>query len=245
MNARYRQQQFFLKNTLRGSSLVQILIYANLIMFTLMVLHGTILGLGMKAILNPPTDLMVHWGAQYWPWVLNHGEWWRCITYAFTHGGLIHVGFNMVVLYQVGPLLEAEIGWTRLLSVYTFSTIIATLAGLLWHPVAVVVGASGAIFGLIGFSISYYHRVGGGIGLQRRNFMFQWAVMAFVFGFIVGADNAAHLGGAVAGLVLGWFMPISIRSQRSTDKLFKGLAVLCTLMIIVSIAFIPISWLLN
>ena len=182
MNANYRRQQFFLKNSLRGSSLVQILIYANLILFTLMVLHGTVRGLGMQAILNPPIDLMVHWGGQYWPWVLQHGEWWRCITYAFTHGGLIHLGFNMVVLYQVGPLLEAEIGWSRLLSVYTFSTIIATLAGLFWHPVSVVVGASGAIFGLIGLSVSFYHRVGGAIGLQRRNFMFQWALMAFIFG---------------------------------------------------------------
>ncbi|MCW8858625.1 MAG: rhomboid family intramembrane serine protease, partial [Deltaproteobacteria bacterium] len=190
-------------------------------------------------------DLMVHWGAQYWPWVLNNGEWWRCITYAFTHGGLIHLGFNMVVLYQVGPLLETELGWPRLLTVYLFSTIIATLAGLMWHPVSVVVGASGAIFGLIGFSISFYHRVGGGIGLQRRNFMLQWALMAFVFGFIVGADNAAHLGGAVAGALLGWFMPISIRNQRKTDRLFKGIAIASSLMIAISIAFIPISWLFS
>ncbi|MBN1959142.1 MAG: rhomboid family intramembrane serine protease [Desulfuromonadales bacterium] len=245
MNARYRNQQFFLKNSLRGSSLVQILIYANLILFTLMVLHGTVMGLGMKAIMNPPVDLMAHWGAQYWPWVLNNGEWWRCITYAFTHGGLIHLGFNMVVLYQVGPLLEAEIGWPRLLTVYMTSTLLATLAGLIWHPVAVVVGASGAIFGLIGFSITFYHRVGGGLGLQRRNFMFQWAVMAFVFGFIVGADNAAHLGGAIAGAAMGWFMPISIRSQRKTDGLFKWIAMGCAVAIVISIVFIPISWLAN
>ena len=243
MNARYRHQQFFLKNSLKGNSLVQILIYANLILFTLMVLHGTILGLGMRAIMNPPADLMAHWGAQYWPWVLNNGEWWRCITYAFTHGGLIHLGFNMVVLYQVGPLLEAELGWPRLLTVYILSTLLATLAGLVWHPVSVVVGASGAIFGLIGFSITFYHRIGGGLGLQRRNFMFQWAVMAFVFGFIVGADNAAHLGGAIAGAVMGWFMPINIRSQRKTDGFFKGVAMACALAIVVSIVFIPISWL--
>ena len=234
MNANYRRQQFFLKNSLRGSSLVQILIYANLILFTLMVLHGTVRGLGMQAILNPPIDLMVHWGGQYWPWVLQHGEWWRCITYAFTHGGLIHLGFNMVVLYQVGPLLEAEIGWSRLLSVYTFSTLIATLAGLFWHPVSVVVGASGAIFGLIGFSVSFYHRVGGAIGIQRRNFMFQWALMAFIFGFVVGADNAAHLG---------WIMPVSIRNQRRTDGLFKSLALVCLVLIVISIAMIPVSWL--
>ncbi len=243
MNAHYRRQQFFLRNSLRGSSLVQILIYANLILFTLMVLHGTVIGLGMRAIMNPSPSLMVHWGGQYWPMVLNDGEWWRCITYAFTHGGLIHLGFNMVVLYQVGPLLETEIGWSRLMTVYTSSAIVATLAGLFWHPAVVVVGASGAIFGLIGFSVSFYHRVGGGIGIQRRNFMFQWALMAFVFGFLVGADNAAHLGGAVAGAALGWFMPVSIRNQRKTDGIFKGVAIFFVLITIISIAFIPISWL--
>lgn len=245
MNAHYRRQQFFLKSSLHGNSLVQILIYANLALFTLMVLHGTILGLGMQAIMNPPPRLMVHWGGQFWPYVLQHTEWWRCITYAFTHGGLIHLGFNMVVLYQVGPLLESEIGWTRLLTVYTSSAIFATIAGLFWHPNSVVVGASGAIFGLIGFSISYYHRVGGGIGIQRRNFMFQWALMAFVFGFFVGADNAAHLGGAIAGAALGWFMPVSVRDQRKTEKLFKGIAIFCALTTIISIVFIPISWVIG
>mgnify|MGYP005853218655 CR=1 FL=1 len=242
MNARYQQQKLFLKNTLRGNSLVQILIYTNLILFSLMVLHGTVLGLGMRAIMNPPADLMVRWGAQYWPWVLQNGEWWRCITYAFTHGGLIHLGFNMVVLYQIGPLLETEIGWPRLFSVYTVTGLVATLAGLLWHPVTVVVGASGAIFGLIGFSIGFYHRVGGALGIQRRNFMFQWALLALVFGFVVGADNAAHLGGAISGVLCGWFFPLSIRAQRKTDKLFKGFAWACVTVTAISIIFIPLSW---
>lgn len=245
MNAHSRRQQFFLRNTLRGYSLVHILIYVNLILFTLMVLHGTVIGLGMQAILNPPAQLLVHWGAQYWPLVVNHGEWWRCITYAYTHGGIMHLGFNMLVLYQVGPLLESEIGWTRLMTVYSFAAIIATAAGYIMHPSVPVVGASGAIFGMIGFSISYYHRVGGSLGIQRRNFMFQWAVMAFVFGFVIGADNAAHVGGAIAGLGLGWFMPISVRNQRKTAGLFTGLAYACCLLTAVSIAFIPLSWLMN
>ena len=238
----HRQHQFFLKTSLRGSSLVHILIYANLILFTLMVLHGTILGMGMSAIMHPSPRLLVHWGAQYWPLVLDNGEWWRCITYAFTHGGLIHVGFNMVVLYQVGPLLESELGWTRLFTVYTATALIATLAGLLWHPGTIVVGASGAIFGLIGFSVSYYHRIGGYIGIQRRNLMFQWAMMAFIFGFIIGADNAAHLGGTLSGAALGWIMPISIRDQRKTESLFKGIAMIFLAMTVISIVFIPISW---
>ncbi|MCK4503006.1 MAG: rhomboid family intramembrane serine protease [Desulfuromonadales bacterium] len=242
MNARYNRQQSFLKNFLRSNSLVQILIYTNLILFTLMVLHGTILGTGMDVIMRPSPRLLAHWGGQYWPWVLDNGEWWRCITYAFTHGGIIHLGFNMMVLYQIGPALEAEIGWHRLLTIYIFATIVATGAGLFWHPNTVVVGASGAIFGLIGFSVSFYHRVGGTIALQRRNTMFQWALMAFVFGLVVGADNAAHLGGAVAGAAIGWFMPVGVRNQRRTDKLFKTMATAGTLLIVISIVFIPISW---
>lgn len=242
MSAYQQRRQFFLRTSLRGHSLVQILIYVNLILFTLMVLHGTILGLGMRAIFNPPGQLLIHWGGQLWPYVLHRGEWWRCITYAYTHGGLMHVGFNMLVLYQVGPLLEAEIGWTRLFTVYTVSAIVATLAGLFWHPDALVVGASGAILGLIGFSVSYYHRVGGSLGIQRRNFMFQWALMAFVFGLVVGADNAAHLGGALTGAALGWFIPTTIRAQKKTDGLFKGIALVCAVLTAVSIAFILISW---
>ncbi|MFO7765772.1 MAG: rhomboid family intramembrane serine protease [Pelovirga sp.] len=233
---------FFIKNSLRGRSLVQILIYTNLGLFTLMVLHGTILGLGMQVIFRPSTNLLVHWGGQYWPLVLEGGQWWRSFTYAFTHGGLIHLGFNMIVLYQVGPLLESEIGWNRFLSVYSVTTLVATIAGLFWHPNVVTVGASGAIFGLIGFSVSYYHRIGGHIGLQRRNFMFQWAVLAFIFGIMIGADNAAHLGGLLSGAAMGWWMPVSIRAMRQTDRFFKIGGIFFTAAIIISILCIPLSW---
>ncbi len=245
MIGRNRQQKFFRQNPLRGNSLVQILIYTNLILFTFMVLHGTILGTGMNAIMHPSTRLLAHWGGQYWPWVLDNGEWWRCITYAFTHGGIIHLGFNMMVLYQIGPLLELEIGWQRLFVIYIFSAIIATIAGLIWHPATVVVGASGSIFGLIGFSISYYHRVGGGIAIQRRNMMFQWAVMAFIFGIVVGADNAAHLGGLIGGAAIGWFLPTQIRNQRKTDNFFQWTAMFSVVITVISILFIPLSWFIS
>lgn len=242
MNHPSSRHLFFIKNSLRGRSLVQILIYTNLALFTLMVLHGTILGLGMQVMFRPPTNLLVYWGGQFWPLALEGGQWWRCLTYAFTHGGLIHLGFNMMVLYQVGPLLESEIGWNRFLSVYTVTALVATLAGLFWHPQVVTVGASGAIFGLIGFSVSYYHRIGGHIGLQRRNFMFQWAVLAFIFGVIIGADNAAHLGGLLSGAAIGWWMPVSIRGMRRTDPLFRMAGIIFSTAIIISILFIPLSW---
>lgn len=224
MNAQFRRQRFFLHNTLRNHSLVQILIYVNLIFFTLMVLHGTILGYGMQAILNPNTRLLRAWGAQYWPFVFQFGDVWRCLSYAYTHGGIIHIGFNMLVLYQVGPLIETEIGWQRFFTIYSVAALVATLAGLLMHPQVTVVGASGALFGLFGFAVSYYHRIGGSLGIQRRNFFFQWVIIALVFGFVVGADNAAHIGGLLSGAVFGWLMPTSIRGQRKMDVIYKGLA---------------------
>lgn len=238
----FARHSFFRKSSLRGLSLVQILIYVNLALFTLMVLHGTILGHQMSAIFSPRTDILIHWGGQYWPLVVNLDQWWRCITYAYTHGGLIHVGFNMMVLYQVGPLLESEIGWTRLFTLYTLCGLVATFAGYFWHPMVPVVGASGAVFGLIGFSVSYFHRMGGALATQQRNFMFQWAVMAFVFGLIVGADNAAHLGGLLTGAAFGWLIPTSIRAQRKTDGLFKILGWSCVALTTISILAIPLSW---
>ncbi|WP_072905278.1 rhomboid family intramembrane serine protease [Malonomonas rubra] len=241
MNA-YQRQNFFITRSLRGHSLVQILIYANLAMFTLMVLHGTVLGYGMTLFLNPPIELLANWGGQFWPWALN-GELWRCISYAYMHGGIIHLGFNMVVLYQIGPLIESEVGWQRFFVIYTITAIFATLAGLIIHPRVVVVGASGALFGIFGFAVSYYHRVGGSIGIQRRNFLFQWIVIALVFGFVIGADNAAHIGGLVSGAAFGWLIPTTIRSQRKTDSFFNGLAwlliattVLSLLLVIITLA---------
>ena len=239
----FARNSFFRRSPLRGHSLVQILIYVNLGLFTLMVLHGTILGLQMKAIFSPPSQLLLHWGGQFWPLVVQHDQWWRCITYAYTHGGLIHLAFNMLVLYQVGPMIESEIGWPRFFSLYTLCGIVATIAGYFWHPMSPVVGASGAIFGLIGFSVSYFHRTGGALAIQYRNFMFQWAVMAFVFGLMVGADNAAHLGGLLSGAAFGWILPLGVRAQRQTEKLFKGLAWLCVALTAISIAAIPFSWL--
>lgn len=241
MNPHYQRQKFFITNSLRGHSLVQILIYANLIMFTLMVLHGTIIGHGMQVILNPDVRLLRAWGAQYWPFVFQLGDIWRCISYAYMHGGIIHLGFNMVVLYQVGPLIESEVGWQRFFCIYSATAVVATLAGLFIHPQVTVVGASGALFGIFGFAVSYYHRIGGSLGIQRRNFLFQWIVIALVFGFVVGADNAAHVGGLLCGAVFGWLTPTSIRGQKKTDYIYNGLAWFFVVATALSLALVIIT----
>ena len=225
-----------------GTPATWVILAVNLVAFSLMIIQGAIAGRGIQPLFNPDSELLVYVGAQFWPWVEIRGEWWRCLTYAYTHGGLIHLAFNMMVLYQIGPAIEGEIGTLRFVTLYTLTALTATGAGLLWHPVAPVVGASGALFGLIGFAIVYYHRVGGPAAHHLRNFMLRWAAFAFVFGLVVGADNAGHLGGALGGAVLGAVLPLGLRGRKSLRPLFNLLGSLCIAATIVSFGLLVVSW---
>lgn len=226
-----------------GTPATWVILGINLVAFSLMIIHGAIAGRGFQAFFNPDGYLLLHAGGQYWPLVLAENEWWRCLTYAYTHGGVIHLLFNMMVLYQVGPAIEAEIGTLRFVTLYTVTALTATLAGLAWHPIAPVVGASGSLFGLIGFAIVYYHRVGGPAAHHLRNFMLRWAAFAFVFGLVVGADNAGHLGGAVGGAALGAILPLGIRGRKTMKPLFNVLGGLCIAATAGSLVMLVLSWL--
>ncbi len=237
-------QQVKQGNGLSGStlSLSKILLILNLVLFTVMVLRGAGAGFGMSTLLHPNTELLVVSGGQWWPLVVQHDQWWRCISYAFTHAGLIHLGFNMVVLYQVGPQLEREIGPAGFITLYVITALAATFLGYIWHPMIVVVGASGALFGMIGFSISYFHRIGGYQAIAQRDFMLRWAFFSFIFGFFVGADNAAHLGGAISGAMFGFIFPIALRSRRTLAPAINLMALLSILAIVASLALLVMSW---
>ncbi len=218
------------------------LIYLNVGLFIAMIFGGLLTGRGLSTILAPATQLLVDSGGQYWPYTIQYNQWWRCITYAYTHGGIIHLAFNMIVLYQVGPLIENEIGPARFIFLYTISAIAATVAGYVWHPMAPVVGASGSLFGLIGFAVAYYHRVGPGAH-DLRNFMFKWALFAFVFGIMVGADNAAHLGGAICGAILGMVFPLGVRGRQKLKALFTLTAAVSVILTVISLLILVVSWL--
>lgn len=230
-------------------SLSSALIYINITLFIIMLIMGMLAGLGLRPLLSPDGYLLIHAGGQYWPLVLAEGQWWRCLTYAFTHSGLIHIGFNMVVLKQVGPLLEFEIGRPPFLILYTLTALTATIAGYFWHPLTPVVGASGSLFGLIGFAIVYYHRMGPGAH-HVRNFMLQWALYAGIFGVLSAlgvmggfrVDNAAHLGGALGGAVLGLVMPLGIRGRKRVAGLTNILAALCLGALVLSFILLAFSW---
>lgn len=238
------KQSFRAPTQAGGLPFTQLLIALNLLCFAIMVVQGGMAGRNIfTIIINPDINLLIHSGAQFWPWVVSNGEWWRTITYAFMHGGILHLVFNMVVLYQIGPLVESEIGRSRFLILYTLTTLTATFADLIWHPNVPVVGASGALFGLIGFSIAWYHRLGGFQATELRNFMIKWAAFSFVFGLLVGADNAAHLGGAIGGGAIGFILPNNSWTRRKTDKFCTILAWGCAILIAAAFVGLALTWL--
>lgn len=144
-------------------------------------------------------------GANYGPAVAE-GQYWRLITSMFLHGGIAHLLLNGYALFQLGALFEAWLGSTRLTLTYFVTGVAGSLASILWTN-APSVGASGAIFGLLGALIAFLLRRREHLTPGAKSLMMQlvgWAAINVFFGFSVpGIDNAAHLGGIAAGFLLG------------------------------------------
>jgi membrane associated rhomboid family serine protease len=147
---------------------------------------------------------------------LAEGEWWRLVTPVLVHGGLLHLLFNMYFLYLVGPLVELLYGSIRFLLLYLLTAAAGSAASFLFGGPAPSVGASGAIFGLCGVlvSVSPVHRPvldrrGRAIMSQIGMLVVLNLAIGFGFGAVMGAqiDNAAHVGGLLAGLWLGFVLP--------------------------------------
>jgi len=154
--------------------------------------------------------VLLRLGANERSLVLGQGQWWRLVASMFLHIGFVHVLLNGWALFQLGPLVEAWLGSPRLLAIYFASGVAGSLASVLWRQVGLSAGASGAIFGILGALIAFLVRRHDRLRPAARSLLLQfllWAGINVFFGFTnPGIDNAAHLGGFAAGLVLGWFM---------------------------------------
>jgi membrane associated rhomboid family serine protease len=186
-----------------------------------------VLSSGGAALLSPGLESLVRAGALD-SRLVTAGQWWRLLTCVFVHIGIIHLLFNMYALLSVSSFLEEEIGAVRYLSLFLLSGLGGSAASYLFHFRVVSAGASGAIFGLIGFAISYFRRQGGFRARDIQGFMLRWALYAFIFGLFFGADNYAHAGGFAAGFILGSFMEYREVERQRRAPAWKAVAsVLC------------------
>ena len=127
-------------------------------------------------------------------------EWYRVNTAMFLHLGILHIGFNMMVLLDIGPILEELYGSARYLFLYIFTGMAGFAMSVFFNPAA---GASGALMGLLGAMIAITTKRGGASMQAMRSRLISWVVTIFVLGFLMGADNIAHFGGLATGFILG------------------------------------------
>jgi membrane associated rhomboid family serine protease len=139
------------------------------------------------------------------------GDWWRIFTSAFFHLGLIHLGFNMYVLYLYGPIAERLYGPLEFGLIYVLSAAGGSILTILVDPFQEAAGASGAIFGVVGLLFAASRRHHTVLGREARVMVAgigTYLVVLLVFTFVVpNISWTGHLGGLTVGAVLGWILP--------------------------------------
>lgn len=206
------QQHFLVTN---------LLLAINIVVFIAMVLKHI-------PVMNPTADQVVKWGGNFGPLTMG-GQPWRLLTNIFVHIGLPHIIANMWALVVLGRLAESLYGRGSFLAIYVLSGLTGSVASLLWNPMGVSAGASGALFGIAGALIATLYA--GKSPLPRHVIrpilwsLFFWAAFDLAYGFWkTGVDNAAHVGGFAAGLIIGYpighYLGTDAHARQSRERIF-------------------------
>ena len=190
---------------------VPLLLDLNLLIYLLMSATGV-------GLFDPSGDQLVRWGSNVSSLTL-HGQPWRLLTSVFVHAGMSHLLFNAFSLWLLGTMVEARVGTVRTLTVYLASGVAGSLATLWYHSGGVnSAGASGAIFGLYGFLLLLL--ISGQMVLNKfdRRAMLGLVVYLVLSSLLSGlsgnTDNAAHVGGLLAGgLLAGPLALLGLRKE--------------------------------
>jgi len=165
------------------------LIGVNVLVYLITVAQG--------AGINSPGGRLFEQWALFGPAVAN-GDWWRLLTAAFLHANLLHIGLNMLALVWLGAPVERYIGHLRYLALYVVSGLAGSAGALLANPTSVTVGASGAIFGILGALLIIEYQATGNLAGQA----FTLIVINLVFSFsFAGISYGGHIGGLVGGIL--------------------------------------------
>ena len=226
VSARYRQQSEWMPYATYA------LIGACLLMFTFTGGRG---GFG-----TTDGTTLINFGSLFPPLVWQ-GQWWRLGSAMFLHGGLIHIGFNMYVLYSIGPAIERIYGVPKFLLIYLAAGWTCSLASLIWSG-GNSVGASGAIFGLAGAFLA--------ISLRRRSYFdaFGSQILGFVAiniaigfsGAFGNVDNFGHLGGLIGGFILGNIVPNDLPEFKATPA--RWAATIAAVIAFGAITPLAVNW---
>lgn len=198
---------------------------------------------GLFSMLSPSTTMLFLFGASGALPVLEYGRWWTVLSAGWLHAGVLHILFNMMWVRQLGPATADIYGPGRLVIIYTVGGacgfVLSSFAGAYFEGLPIyflrggrfTVGASAAIFALLGALVCYGRKSGS--GLIRREAM-GYALMMGVFGLIMpGIDNYAHAGGFAGGFAVAALLD-PLRPERLEHLLVAVVCLLATALSIVA-----------
>jgi rhomboid protease GluP len=214
---------------------------ANLIFYALSLLVTMRLADGEGGFTLEPGGLALRLLGDVSARAISGQEFWRLITYAFLHGGIIHILFNSLALIQVGRLAEEVYGGAKYFCLYIVSAITGGLMIAVSDSVAV--GASGAIFGLIGAMAVYGFKRGDTYGRALKTDMVQWLIYGVIISFLPGISFAGHLGGLIGGAAMAWFLAdeVSTLPSQRWMRIWQLCALVCLVLTIGSFALAGLS----
>ena len=230
------------RGLLQSDQLIKTIIYANVGMYLIsLLMNPTRMGLSANPFmfLSPSNGALLLLGSTGTIPIDQGHRWWTLVSANYLHGGILHIVFNMIALYQIGPLVLREYGANRLIGLYTLGGIFGFLVSY-FAGVRLTLGASAAVCSLIGASLYYGKSRGGTYGQAIYKQISGWVLMLFIFGFMVpGINNWGHGGGIVGGIVLGYFLGYQERSRE--NLLHKSLATVCVVLTVVVLAWATLS----
>lgn len=220
-----------LRNIFFAFGPVQTILYINIAFFVLSLLfdpRGIFLSASPFSFFSPSDSSLLMMGATGTIPVITYTRVWSLLTASFLHGGILHLAFNMMALYQLGPFVLREFGVHRFVSIYVLAGVIgfgvSVLAG-----VPLTIGASASVCGLIGAIIYYGKSRGGSYGEAIFKQALGWVIGLIIFGFLFsGINNWAHGCGLLAGLLLAFLT--GYNDRKSETAWHKILAYACILI---------------
>jgi len=181
------------------------LVTYGLIAVCILIFLGAALG-GGQIRLDLTNGAAIQWGALVPP-LVHAGEWWRLLTCGFLHANIIHIGFNMFALYNLGVVLEHWQGRERIAALFLFSVLTSALAAQWFSPKGITLGASGGIFGLLGGFIVIALLYWKDFPEQVRKQLFGWIPRVLLINgaisLLPGISLAGHAGGLLGGMLIG------------------------------------------
>ena len=195
------------------------IILINFVVFLLMYLFGKD---------SHDVQTLVKFGALYKPFVKN-GEFFRLITCAFVHIGVVHLLVNSYSLFIIGSQMESFLGKLKYLFVYIISALCGSLMSIVFHE-TVSAGASGAIFGLLGSMLYFGYNYRVFLGNVLRSQIIPLIILNLVIGFFIpGVDVAAHVGGLLGGIIAT--QAVGLKHKTSTFEKVNGYIILIIYML--------------